>query len=88
MASEAYEVPTSNGFDTYWEHFVDDMNHPDNRGKPRGGMGRYGYFYGIKVTLTKWKTPLFEDEEIVELPVDQHCHHRRCTQKAIDFVGK
>ena len=24
-----------------------------------------------KSTLTKWKTPLFEDEKIVELPVDR-----------------
>ena len=37
-------------------------------------------------TLTKWKTPLFEDEEIVELPVDQRTVTRRYTQKAIDFV--
>ena len=37
-------------------------------------------------TLTKWKTPLFEDEKIVELPVDQRTITRRCTQKAIDFV--
>jgi len=37
-------------------------------------------------TLTKWKTPLFEDESIVELPVDQRTVTRRYTQKAIDFV--
>ena len=29
---------------------------------------------------------LFEDEKIVELPVDQRTITRRCTQKAIDFV--
>ena len=39
-----------------------------------------------KSTLTKWKTPLFEDEKIVELPVDQRTVTRRYTQKAIDFV--
>ena len=37
-------------------------------------------------SLTKWKTPLFEDEEIVELPVDQRTITRRCTQKSIDFI--
>ena len=37
-------------------------------------------------TLTKWKTPLYEDEEIVELPVDQRTVTRRYTQRAIDFI--
>jgi len=37
-------------------------------------------------TLTKWKTPLFEDEKIVELPVDQRTVTRRYTQKSIDFI--
>ena len=37
-------------------------------------------------TLTKWKTPLFENEKIVELPVDQRTITRRCTQKSIDFI--
>ena len=37
-------------------------------------------------TLTKWKTPLMQDEEIVELPVDQRTVTRRYTQKAIDFI--
>ena len=37
-------------------------------------------------TLTKWKTPLMENEKIVELPVDQRTVTRRYTQKAIDFI--
>jgi arylsulfatase A-like enzyme len=37
-------------------------------------------------TLTQWQTPLFQDTEIVELPVDQRTITRRYTQKAIDFV--
>ena len=37
-------------------------------------------------TLTRGKTPLFEDEEFVELPVDQRTVTRRYTQKAIDFI--
>ena len=39
-------------------------------------------------TLTKWKTPLFENEKIIELPVDQRTITRRCTQKSIDFIKK
>ena len=37
-------------------------------------------------TLTKWRTPLVLDEEIIELPVDQRTITRRCTQKTIDFI--
>ena len=32
-------------------------------------------------TLTKWKTPLFEDEKIVELPVDQRTVTRSYTRR-------
>ena len=81
-------LPTSNGFDTYYGiPYSNDMNHPDNRGKPRGGwQGMDILWNDPESTLTKWKTPLFEDEKIVELPVDQRTITRRCTQKAIDFV--
>jgi arylsulfatase A-like enzyme len=37
-------------------------------------------------SLTKWKTPLYEDEAIIEVPVDQRTVTRRYTQKAIDFI--
>ena len=82
-------LPTSNGFDTYYGiPYSNDMNHPDNRGKPRGGwQGMDLLWNDPESTLTKWKTPLFEDEKIVELPVDQRTITRRCTQKAIDFVN-
>ena len=45
-------------------------------------MGRYGHPLGRSRIhpITKWKTPLFEDEKIVELPVDQRTITRRCTQ--------
>ena len=39
-------------------------------------------------TLTKWKTPLIENENIVELPVDQRTITRRCTDKTISFIKK
>jgi arylsulfatase A-like enzyme len=81
-------LPTSNGFDTYYGiPYSNDMNHPDNKGKPRGGPAGMDILWkDPESTLTKWKTPLFEDEEIVELPVDQRTVTRRYTQKAIDFV--
>ncbi|MFK7821306.1 MAG: sulfatase-like hydrolase/transferase [Planctomycetaceae bacterium] len=81
-------LPTSNGFDTYFGiPYSNDMNHPDNKGKPKGGwQGMDTLWKDPESTLTKWKTPLMEDEKIVELPVDQRTVTRRYTQKAIDFV--
>lgn len=81
-------LPTSNGFDTYYGiPYSNDMNHPDNKGKPKGGPDGMDILWDDpESTLTKWNTPLLEDEEIVELPVDQRTITRRCTQKAIDFI--
>ena len=83
-------LPTSNGFDTYLGiPYSNDMNHPDNKGKPKGGPdGMDALWKDPESTLSKWKTPLFEDEEIVELPVDQRTVTRRYTQKAMDFVTR
>ena len=82
-------LPTSNGFDTYYGiPYSNDMNHPDNKGKPRGGWeGMDMLWKDPKSTLTKWKTPLIEDEKIVELPADQRTVTRRYTQKSIDFIN-
>lgn len=81
-------LPVSNGFDTYYGiPYSNDMNHPDNKGKPKGGWEGMDILWDDpESTLTKWNTPLIEDKEIVELPVDQRTITRRCTQKAIDFV--
>ena len=81
-------LPTSNGFDTYLGiPYSNDMNHPDNKGKPRGGWEGMDILWADpESTLTKWKTPLYEDEKIIEVPVDQRTVTRRYTQKAIDFV--
>ncbi len=81
-------LPTSNGFDTYFGiPYSNDMNHPDNKGKPKGGWAGMDILWDDpESTLTKWKTPLFEDEKIVELPVDQRTITRRYTQKSIDFI--
>lgn len=81
-------LPTSNGFDTYLGiPYSNDMNHPDNKGKPKGGPDGMDILWNDpESSLTKWKTPLFEDEGIVELPVDQRTVTRRYTQRAIDFI--
>ena len=83
-------LPRQNGFDTYYGiPYSNDMNHPENKGKPKGGWeGMDILWKDPESTLTKWKTPLIEDEEIVELPVDQRTITRRCTNKAVAFIEK
>ena len=81
-------LPQKNGFDTYFGiPYSNDMNHPDNKGKPPGrAPGMDVLWKDPESTLTKWRTPLMENEKIVELPVDQRTVTRRYTQKAIDFI--
>ncbi len=81
-------LPTSNGFDTYLGiPYSNDMNHPDNKGKPRGGWaGMDELWKDPESTLTKWKTPLMEDEKIIEVPVDQRLVTRRYTDKSLEFI--
>ena len=83
-------LPQKNGFDTYFGiPYSNDMNHPDNKGKPPGrAPGMDALWKDPGSTLTKWNTPLMENEKIVELPVDQRTVTRRYTQKAIDFMTK
>jgi len=81
-------LPRAHGFDTYFGiPYSNDMNHPDNSGRPAGGPdGMDALWRDPESSLTKWRTPLVENEEIVELPVDQRTITRRCTQRAIDFI--
>ena len=83
-------LPTAHGFDAYFGiPYSNDMNHPDNQGKPKGGpVGMDELWLDPASALTKWKTPLMENEQIVELPVDQRTITRRCTDRAIDFIEK
>ena len=83
-------LPVSNGFDTYYGiPYSNDMNYPDNKGKPKGGADGMDILWADpESTLTKWKTPLFEDDKLIELPVDQRTITRRCTSKSIDFIRK
>ncbi|MFN3194239.1 MAG: sulfatase [Aureliella sp.] len=78
-------LPRQNGFDTYYGiPYSNDMNHPDNKGKPKLPSDALWRDQGTATSL--WNTPLIEDEEIVELPVDQRLVTRRYTDKAIEFV--
>jgi arylsulfatase A-like enzyme len=85
LGHHAETLPRQQGFDTYLGvPYSNDMNHPDNKAKPRGSMA--DLWSDQASCLTKWNTPLVENEEIVELPVDQRTLTRRYTDRAIDFV--
>ena len=79
-------LPTSQGFDSYFGiPYSNDMNHPDNSGKeavPR----RDSSWIDQETAWRAWNTPLMQDEEIIELPVNQRTITRRYTDKAIDFI--
>jgi arylsulfatase A-like enzyme len=81
-------LPRRHGFDVYFGiPYSNDMNHPDNKGKPRGGVeGMDLLWNNPESTLTQWQTPLLENEQIVELPVDQRTITRRCTERGLAFI--
>lgn len=80
-------LPTANGFDSYYGiPYSNDMNHPDNAGKPR--MESDKLWKNPQSAITAWNTPLMQDETIVELPVDQRTITRRYTDRAIEFVSE
>ncbi|MGB7343829.1 MAG: sulfatase [Pirellulaceae bacterium] len=78
-------LPRANGFDSYFGiPYSNDMNHPDNQGKPK--LASDILWADQESCITKWQTPLFANEEIVELPVDQRTITRRYTDKAVEFI--
>jgi arylsulfatase A-like enzyme len=78
-------LPRANGFDSYFGiPYSNDMNHPDNSGKPK--LPSDTLWADQETCLTKWKTPLFRNEQIIELPVDQRTITRRYTDQAIEFI--
>lgn len=78
-------LPTSNGFDSYYGiPYSNDMNYPDNKGKPK--MKSNDLWMNQQSAVTNWNTPLMQDEQIIELPVDQRTITRRYTDRAIEFV--
>lgn len=81
-------LPTAQGFDTYFGiPYSNDMNYPDNNDRPPGGPAGMDLLWNDpESAITKWKTPLFENEQLIELPVDQRTITRRCTQMGVDFI--
>ncbi|MDF1755241.1 MAG: sulfatase [Verrucomicrobiales bacterium] len=78
-------LPQQNGFDTYFGiPYSNDMNHPDNKGKPT--VSSDDLWKDQESTLTLWQTPLMENAKIVELPVDQRTVTRRYTDRAVEFI--
>ena len=78
-------LPRANGFDYYLGiPYSNDMNHPDNKGKAKAGIDES--WLNQDEYVKKWNTPLIENEEIIELPVNQRTITRRYTDKAIEFV--
>jgi arylsulfatase A len=78
-------LPRRHGFDSYFGiPYSNDMNHPDNKGKAQPASD--DSWRNQDEYVKKWKTPLMENEAIIELPVDQRTITRRYTDKAIDFV--
>lgn len=78
-------LPRQQGFDAYLGiPYSNDMNHPDNKGKPK--VASDDLWRDQQSCITLWKTPLFENETIVELPVDQRTVTRRYTDRAVDFI--
>ncbi len=78
-------LPTANGFDSYYGiPYSNDMNHPDNQDKPK--VPSDDLWRDQHTATTLWKTPLMQNEKIIELPVDQRTITRRYTDQAIEFV--
>jgi arylsulfatase A len=78
-------LPTAQGFDQYFGiPYSNDMNHPDNKGKPEATPD--ALWNDPSSSLTLWKTPLMENEKIIEVPVDQRTITRRCSDRGIAFI--
>jgi arylsulfatase A-like enzyme len=78
-------LPRANGFDSYYGiPYSNDMNHPDNTNKPKAKSDEL--WSNQESAITHWNTPLMQNEEIIELPVDQRTVTRRYTDKAIEFI--
>jgi len=78
-------LPRAHGFDSYYGiPYSNDMHHPDNRGKVNPAADES--WLKQDEWVRKWQTPLMENEEIIELPVDQRTITRRYSDRAIEFI--
>lgn len=79
-------LPRQHGFDYYYGiPFSNDMNQVGYGARPPASEFD-ALWKDPESTLTRWKTPLVENETVIELPVDQRTITRRYTDKAIDFI--
>ena len=63
-------LPTSQGFDSYYGiPYSNDMNHPDNGNKQKA-LRRDESWNNQEKAWRSWNTPLMENEEIIEMPVN------------------
>jgi arylsulfatase A len=83
-------LPRAQGFDEYFGiPYSNDMNHAADRGpRPDGPAGLDALWADPASALAAWTAPLYENDEICELPADQRTITRRYTQRAIDFIHK
>ena len=78
-------LPTRQGFDSYFGiPFSNDMSQPGHSRPPYKGWDE-GWLHQDEQSK-KWNTPLMQDEEIIELPVNQRSITRRYTDKAVAFI--
>ncbi|BDS07497.1 arylsulfatase [Oceaniferula spumae] len=78
-------LPRANGFDYYYGiPYSNDMTHPVNKKAAKPGVDES--WLNQDEFVKKWKTPLIENEKIIEIPVNQRTITRRYTDKAIEFV--
>lgn len=78
-------LPRAHGFDSYYGiPYSNDMNHPDNQAKVNPASDES--WLKQDESVKKWNTPLLENEEIIELPVNQRTITRRYTDRAISFI--
>ena len=81
-------LPRAHGFDFYYGiPYSNDMHQPTKEGDYIGfKAGRDQLWKNQNSTLTKWHTPLLENETTIELPVDQRTITRRYTDRALQFI--
>lgn len=85
LGHHAETLPCAQGFDAYFGiPYSNDMNHPDNSGRPK--LSSDELWADQRSAVTKWNTPLVENQQVVEVPVDQRTVTRRYTDKAVDFI--
>ena len=79
-------LPTAQGFDSYFGiPYSNDMSHPADAKRPR--YGKWDEYWSKPKESGVWKTPLIENEKILEHPVDQRTITRRYTDnRAIYFI--